>query len=170
MWFRYVKGGNMAMSRRKLLAASVQVTSAAAAATALGATGAAAAEAGPGSGAGSQSRPAGLWAEFTANPFAHPQIPYVGRAGFRGGERHFPRHPVRANVLHYGALPDCSADAAPAINRALREVGEAGGGTVYLPPGTYRIDDVIQVGWDNTTLRGAGSGRTTLYATKSLTE
>jgi hypothetical protein len=111
-----------------------------------------------------------LWREFRATPYTHPQIPYVARAGYDGGARHFPRRPVRANVLHYGAVADGSADAAPAINRALREVGESGGGTVLLPPGTYRIDDVIQLGWSNTTLRGAGSGRTTLYATRSLTD
>nr|WP_262413763.1 glycosyl hydrolase family 28-related protein [Streptomyces acidipaludis] len=166
------------MSRRRLLAASIQVTSAAAVAGALGGTGTAqAAEAAPavpatGGSAGpssSGSQPPGLWAEFRATPYTHPQIPYVARAGFDGA-RHFPRHPVRADVLHYGAVPDGSADSAPAINRALREVGEAGGGTVLVPPGTYRIDDVIQVGWSNTTLRGAGSGRTTLYATKSLTD
>jgi hypothetical protein len=114
--------------------------------------------------------PDGLWAEFAATPYTHPQIPYVAQAGFDGGSTGFPRHQVRANVLDYGARPDGSADAAPAINRALREVGESGGGTVQLPPGTYRIDDVIQVGWSDTTLRGAGSERTTLYATRSLTE
>ena len=173
----------MAMSRRRLLAASIQVTSAAAAAGVLGGTGTAAASPAPGAGGEpSSAQPCGLWAEFRATPYTHPQIPYVARAGFDGGARHFPRHPVRANVLHYGAVPGGtptrrllsleggSADCAPAINRALREVGEAGGGTVLVPPGTYRIDDVIQIGWSNTTLRGAGSGRTTLYATKSLTD
>jgi hypothetical protein len=159
------EGRNMAMSRRKLLSTSVQVTSAAAAATALGATGAAAAPVAPG-----RPRPTGLWAEFAATPYTHPQIPYVAQAGYEGGATRFPRHPLRADVRHYGAKADGSADAAPAINRALRAVGESGGGTVHLPPGTYRIDDVIQLGWSNTTLRGAGSGLTTLFATKSLTD
>ena len=114
--------------------------------------------------------PSGLWAEYTATPYTHPHIPYVAQAGFRGGRTDFPRHPVRANAVDYGAAPDGSADAAPVINRALRDVGTSGGGTVYLPPGTYRIDDVIQVGWSGTTLRGAGSAATTLYATRSLTD
>lgn len=115
-------------------------------------------------------QPAGLWAEFRAAPYAHPQIPYVALAGYQGGNPCFPRHPARANAVHYGARPDGSADSAPAINRALGEVGESGGGTVLLPPGTYRIDDVITLGWSNTTLRGAGSGATTLHATASLTD
>jgi Pectate lyase superfamily protein len=153
----------MAISRRRLLSTSTEAGSAAAAPTELG-TGAAASPDGRG------HHPAGLWAEFAATPYTHPQIPYVAQAGCETGATRFPRHPVRADVTDYGALNDGSADAAPAINRALREVGESGGGTVYLPPGTYRIDDVVQIGWSGTTLRGAGSGKTTLYATRSLTD
>ncbi|WP_405807685.1 glycoside hydrolase family 55 protein [Streptomyces sp. NBC_00210] len=122
-------------------------------------------------GAAARTSPASpLWAEFRRNPYDHPQIPYVGRAGRRGGAERFPRRPVRANVLAYGAEPDGSADAAPAINRAVAAVGERGGGTVHLPPGTYRIDDLIRIGHSNVVLKGAGSTRTKLYATKNLTE
>ncbi|WP_435861523.1 glycosyl hydrolase family 28-related protein [Streptomyces milbemycinicus] len=111
-----------------------------------------------------------LWREFRAAPYTHPQIPYVGRAGFRGGSADFPRHPVVADVRAYGAEPDGSADAAPAINRAIADAGRRGGGTVLVPPGTYRVDDVIRIGHDNVVLRGAGSGRTTLHTTRHLTE
>ncbi len=41
---------------------------------------------------------------------------------------------------------------------------------MLIPPGTYRIDDLIRIGHDNVVLKGAGSGRTTLYATRNLTE
>ncbi|MGW7366982.1 glycosyl hydrolase family 28-related protein [Streptomyces sp. NPDC054841] len=111
-----------------------------------------------------------LWREFALSPYTHPQIPYVARAGQRGGSAHFPRRPVVANVLHHGAKADGSEDAAPAINRAVAAAGERGGGTVLIPPGTYRIDDVIRIGHSNVVLRGAGSGRTRLVATKNLTE
>ncbi|MBT2526165.1 hypothetical protein J7E91_12110 [Streptomyces sp. ISL-99] len=116
------------------------------------------------------SPPPTTWQEFTAAPYTHPQIPYVGRAGAHAGARRAPRHPVVANVLHYGAKPDSSADAAPAINRALAAAGARGGGTVVVPPGTYRIDDVIRIGHSNVVLRGAGSTRTKLLATRNLTE
>lgn len=107
-----------------------------------------------------------LWREFTRTPFTHPQIPYVGRAGCRtrGHGR------VVADVTDYGAVPDGTTDCAPAINRAIAAAGRAGGGTVTVPPGTFRIDDVIRIGDSGVVLRGAGSGRTTLYATKNLTE
>ncbi|WP_019073790.1 glycosyl hydrolase family 28-related protein [Streptomyces hokutonensis] len=107
-----------------------------------------------------------LWREFTRTPFTHPQIPYIGRAGAR---RH-PR-PARAfDVLRYGAVADGVTDSAPAINRAIAAAGRAGGGTVHIPPGTFRIDDVIRVGYSNVVVKGAGSDRTKLYATKNLTE
>ncbi|MEU0370395.1 glycosyl hydrolase family 28-related protein [Streptomyces sp. NPDC006283] len=111
-----------------------------------------------------------LWGEYRRTPRTHPQIPYVGRAGQRAGARGLPRLPVKANVLAYGARRDGSADSAAAINRAVAAVGERGGGTVLVPAGTYRVDDVIRIGHSNVVLRGAGSGRTTLLATRNLTE
>ncbi|GLZ31499.1 hypothetical protein Lesp02_36870 [Lentzea sp. NBRC 105346] len=116
-----------------------------------------------------EAAPATLWDEFVKNPYNHPQIPNVAFAGYRAGER-FPRRPVRANVLLYGAKRDGSEDASKAINKAIEHVGRCGGGTVYVPAGKYRIDDIVRIGYDNVTLRGAGSGKTTLFATRSLEE
>ncbi|MFB9905010.1 glycosyl hydrolase family 28-related protein [Allokutzneria oryzae] len=108
-----------------------------------------------------------LWREFVRTPYTHPQIPNVSFAGYRYGAEP-PRGPVRANVLSYGAKRDGSADSASAINQAIAEVGKRGGGVVTLPAGTYRIDDIVQIGYDNVVLRGAGSGKTILYGTRSL--
>lgn len=149
--------GQRAISRRSLLAGATAVAAACVTGAGTGTAVAAAA-------------PSPLWGEFRRNPYNHPQIPYVGRAGQRGGAKILPRRPVVANVLAYGARRDGSADAAPAINRAVAAVGERGGGTVLIPSGTYRIDDVIRIGHGNVVLKGAGSTRTTLYATKNLTE
>lgn len=41
------------------------------------------------------------------------------------------------NVLDYGARNDASADAAPAFRAAIEAAHAAGGGTVYVPAGTY---------------------------------
>jgi hypothetical protein len=112
---------------------------------------------------------AALWQEFAANPYDHPQIPNVAYAGYRTGETP-PRRPVRVNVLRYGAKNDGSADASVAINKAIVDVGRSGGGAVLVPAGTYRIDDIIRIGYDNVVLRGAGSGKTVLHATRSLEE
>jgi hypothetical protein len=139
----------MALDRRKFLVGS------AAAAVAVNAAGQA------------EAATPDLWTQFTANPYDHPQIPNIAYAGYRMGERP-PTRPGRANVLRYGAKPDGSADASGAINRAIADVGRAGGGVVLVPAGTYRIDDIIEIGYDNVVLRGAGSDQTTLFATRSI--
>ncbi|MGY0024930.1 glycosyl hydrolase family 28-related protein [Streptomyces sp. YJ-C3] len=110
-----------------------------------------------------------IWREFTKAPFTHPQIPYVGRAGHRTGRRLArPGRVLRAES--YGAVADGTTDCAPAINRALAAAGRAGGGTVLLSPGTYRIDGLIHIGHDDVVLKGACSDRTKLHATRNLTE
>ncbi|MFF1699583.1 glycoside hydrolase family 55 protein [Streptomyces sp. NPDC058257] len=148
-------------SRRGVLGGAMAV----AAVAATGATGATGATASAKSG----ETPT-LWREFKAAPYTHPQIPYVARAGARSGARSLPRPKAVANVRDYGARPDGTSDAAPAINRALADAGRRGGGTVVVPPGEYRVDGIIRIAHDNVVLRGAGSTRTTLRATKSLTE
>ena len=110
---------------------------------------------------------AALWTEYSSAPYRHAQIPHVSFAGYRYGAAR-PAPAVRANVLDYGAKPDGSANAAPAINRAIEDVGKAGGGAVLVPAGTFRVDDVIRVGYDNVVLRGAGRSATTLFMTRSL--
>ncbi|MEU9466057.1 glycosyl hydrolase family 28-related protein [Streptomyces avermitilis] len=163
--------GHAGVSRRVLLGSAIAVAAVAAtgttaAAAATGTTATAAAR----TGSGPSGEVPSLWHEFTRAPYTHPQIPYVGRSGYRGGAARFPRRPVVADVRDHGAVADGTTDSAPAINRAIAAAGRAGGGTVLLPPGTFRIDDVIRVGYDNVVLRGAGSSRTKLYATKNLTE
>ncbi|MER7179725.1 glycosyl hydrolase family 28-related protein [Streptomyces hyaluromycini] len=144
------------MTRRSLLAGATAVAATAVAATAVAG----------GTARASDAEVPSLWREFTRTPFTHPQIPYVGRAG----AARIRRLPVVADVRAYGAVADGVTDCAPAINRAIAAAGRAGGGTVTIPPGTFRIDGMVLIGHDNVVLRGAGSGRTTLYATKSLTE
>ncbi|WP_432189308.1 glycosyl hydrolase family 28-related protein [Streptomyces sp. Tue6028] len=161
-------GGRGAVSRRRLLAGATAV----AAVAVTGAAGTAAASpARQGHTAAGQGQVPALWHEFTRTPFTHPQIPYVGRSGRGGGAARFPRRPVVADIRDHGDVTDDgSTDCAPAINRAIAAAGRAGGGTVLIPPGTFRIDDLIRLGHSNVVLRGAGSDRTKLYATRNLTE
>lgn len=63
------------------------------------------------------------------------------------------RHPARidAESIHvvtdtaYGARANGTADDAPAIQKALDAAGAAGGGTVYLPHGIYRVTQPLSV-------------------------
>jgi len=54
----------------------------------------------------------------------------------------------------YGAAGDGETDDTKAIQRALADIGDGGGGTVYLPQGQYRITDQLTVP-EGVELRGA---------------
>ncbi|MZD07762.1 hypothetical protein GTW43_22150 [Streptomyces sp. SID5785] len=157
-------------SRRGVLGGAIAVAAAAVTGTGTAAASSPPASSVPAPGTGGGGRVPGIWHEFTRSPQRHPQIPYVGRAGYRAGRRTFerPRRVLRAE--DFGAVADGTTDSAPAINRALAAAGSAGGATVLLGAGTYRIDDLIHIGHDDVVLQGAGSARTTLHATRSLTD
>lgn len=58
----------------------------------------------------------------------------------------------------FGAVADGVTDDAAAINAAIAVVVAQGGGTVYVPPGTYKISSTIYVGYSDVRLIGAGRG------------
>lgn len=80
------------------------------------------------------------------------------------------------NVLDYGATGDGTTDDRASIQSAIDAAGAAGGGIVYLPPGTYSLTDSNSgaANWDNrrclyfnascanVTLAGAGIDATVL--------
>jgi hypothetical protein len=86
------------------------------------------------------------------------------------GERPLPDTPgpmtVDATAAPYLADNTGAQDATRAIQRALDAVGSAGGGTVYLPAGTYLVrpqgedDFALRIAYDGVLLKGAGVGQT----------
>jgi hypothetical protein len=82
--------------------------------------------------------------------------------------------PAVYDVRQYGAKGDGVADDAKAIQSAVEAARAAGGGTVYLPAGTYRLftgrtlDPDLGANielYDNITVKGAGPASTTVVAT-----
>lgn len=69
------------------------------------------------------------------------------------------------NVQAYGATGNDSTSDTTAIAAALTAAGYAGGGTVYLPPGTY-LTGALSIP-QNVTIRGAGIDATTLKLSSS---
>lgn len=69
----------------------------------------------------------------------------------------------------YGADNTGTEDATAIIQQALDDAGEAGGGVVYLPPGTYRIkpqgkiSESLRISRSGVVLRGAGPEQTFLF-------
>jgi len=83
------------------------------------------------------------------------------------------------NVKHYGAVGNGSNDDRSAIQSALTAANSAGGGTVYCPPGTYRVTVAVHpdsanffagllIG-DNVCLVGAGRTSTTIKLANTQT-
>jgi hypothetical protein len=75
---------------------------------------------------------------------------------------------VRARVTDFGARADGSTDCSAAFNAAVRDVGERGGGTVFVPPGVYQLETPVWLQWSKVVLRGAGPGSTVLHFTRPL--
>lgn len=94
-------------------------------------------------------------------------------AGYHKGEIPIPNNPpgIMVDVTHrpYGADNTGASDATGAIQRAINTVGMAGGGIVYLPPGTYRIkppqgsDYALRIEDSGVVLRGADPDQTFLF-------
>ncbi|NJB67548.1 hypothetical protein GGQ74_001188 [Desulfobaculum xiamenense] len=61
------------------------------------------------------------------------------------------------NVTNYGAVGDGVTDDTAAVQAALNAAHAAGGGTVYVPNGTFGLTGQLEI-YDNTTLLGSGWG------------
>uniref|UniRef100_UPI0032DF7C1B glycosyl hydrolase family 28-related protein n=1 Tax=Azotobacter salinestris TaxID=69964 RepID=UPI0032DF7C1B len=72
------------------------------------------------------------------------------------------------NVKEYGAKGDGNTDDTDAIQAAIDAASKAGGGTVYLPAGEYRVsggdeasDGALMIK-SNVYMAGAGMGQTVI--------
>lgn len=72
----------------------------------------------------------------------------------------------RSNVKGFGAKGDGSTDDTAAIQTVMDNVYTAGGGVVFLPPGTYSISS-LSIG-SNTVLLGSGKDKTKLVYNGTL--
>lgn len=94
-------------------------------------------------------------------------------AGYHLGENAIPTEPSGTvyDVTQPPYLADATgvSDATEAIQQALDDAGNAGGGTVYLPSGTYRVKPQGTNGYalwirrDNVVLRGGGKDQTFIF-------
>lgn len=68
------------------------------------------------------------------------------------------------DVVAAGADPTGAADSTAAINQAIRRVHEAGGGTVHLPAGAYKVSAPFIELLGGVHLQGAGRESTIIFA------
>ncbi len=96
-------------------------------------------------------------------------------AGYHQGEKEIPN--IQHNIVDvtqppYNADNTGTTDATEAIQRALNDVGQSGGGVVYLPAGTYKVkpgpDTALRIKYDKTILRGAGVDSTFILNSSNI--
>ncbi len=92
-------------------------------------------------------------------------------AGYHMGERDLPDSIGDVfNVVDYGADPTGEGYSTDAIQEAVDAAQEAGGGTVYIPEGIFKVrpavlgsEAVIRIDSSNILIKGAGSDKTKIY-------
>ncbi len=108
------------------------------------------------------------WTPEYTNPegrFLHD----FSHAGYRGGGEALPESIGGSSfdvVADFGADPTGSADSTAAIQAAINAVGSAGGGTVLVPAGEYRVDGLLLVEKSNLVLRGDGPEVSRIHFTR----
>ncbi len=97
-------------------------------------------------------------------------------AGYHRGEDPIPHINTKITDLTgapYFADNTGTKDVTAILQKALDDVGKAGGGVVYLPAGTYQLNvsaakkNPIKISYSHTVLRGAGVGKTFIYNNQS---
>ncbi|MFH5885422.1 glycosyl hydrolase family 28-related protein [Halalkalibaculum sp. DA3122] len=111
-----------------------------------------------------------LWRQYKQNPNTHSHIPNVSYAGYYNSEKPLIAPEVVADVGDFGAAGNGKRDDIDVFRSAIRAAAGKGGGTVHIPPGTYRLTGVIYLHQDGVVLAGSGQDKTTLLFDASLTE
>jgi len=96
-------------------------------------------------------------------------------AGYHQGEKELPfiqNNMVNVTLPPYNADKTGKTDVTAVIQKALNDVGQAGGGMVYLPSGTYKVnpgnaETALRIQYKNTVLRGAGKDSTFIFNSNS---
>jgi len=90
-------------------------------------------------------------------------------AGYHGGGKALPDFAGGSTldvVADFGADPTGSTDSTAAIQEAIDAAGAAGGGTVRVPAGEYRVDGLLLAGHSNLVLRGDGPDASRIHFTR----
>lgn len=96
-------------------------------------------------------------------------------AGYHQGEKEIPfihNNVVDVTQQPYNADNTGENDVTVIIQKALNDVGQSGGGVVYLPSGTYKVnpgnaETALRIQYSNTVLRGAGTDSTFIFNNNS---
>ncbi len=111
-----------------------------------------------------------------ANFYTDAFIQDFSYAGYHMGEIPLPTSDPGISVdvtdRPYAADPTGATSSTAAIQAAIDDVGNQGGGVVFLPPGTYRVepgsrDHCLEIRHSHVVLRGAGPNQTRIFNNSS---
>lgn len=88
------------------------------------------------------------------------RLPDVSFAGYACGERPIPSDPATVDVRSFGAKGDGTTDDSAAFLAAIARTER---GVIFIPPGKYKITEILEITRPGVVLRGAGPGKTTLF-------
>ena len=106
-----------------------------------------------------------LWGKDGEKWSPTSRLPDYSYAGYHCGEKPIPDVPAATDATKFGAAPNDDADDAPAIQKAIDATTS---GAVTLPAGRFVLMSEVVIEKPNVVLRGAGRGKTILFAPKSL--
>ena len=95
------------------------------------------------------------------------RLPDFSFAGYHSGETPIPNVPRGVSVKEFGAKGDGQTDDTAAFLKALATVKN---GAIEVPPGRYRITDILEIKRSRIVLRGAGPGKSVLVFPKPLND
>lgn len=96
------------------------------------------------------------------------KLPDFTEAGYRKGRVPFPTYSTQINVKQMGAIGDGIADDSNVFIAALKKCKDRK--TIYIPPGIFKISQILSVEQDQCLIKGAGPTKTTLLFEKGLEE
>jgi hypothetical protein len=96
------------------------------------------------------------------------RIPDFTKAGYREGNVKIPDYKKGVNVVDFGAKGDGVNDDTKAFKRAIAACKP--GYAVFIPKGTYRLTDTLQIQKSRISLKGADRKKTILHFDKGLEE
>lgn len=88
------------------------------------------------------------------------RLPDFSFAGYQRGERPLPQVPPGVSVRDFGAKGDGETDDTQAFLDALAKVKQ---GAIEVPPGRYRITNLLEITRPGVVLRGAGPDKSILF-------
>ncbi len=108
-----------------------------------------------------------LWSRGGENWTPDSRLPDFSYAGYRAGAAALPEPKATLNVRDFGATGDGKSDDSKAL---LGAIAAAEGKVVEIPPGEYRITEILEIRTAGTILRGAGPDKTILFFPTPLNE